>query len=72
MLDSSLDLMETKRNAELIKKYAPMRSMSIKFWDWRDSLSFGKKCSPMDGTVNDWNNVLKHEIKDVEELYEEM
>lgn len=71
MLDSSLDLAETKKNADLIRSYAKLRTVDIKFWDWRDSLSFGEKCSPMDGTLDDWNDVLQYEIKDIEELTEE-
>lgn len=31
MLDSDLDLKETKKNADLIKKYASMRNVSLKF-----------------------------------------
>lgn len=72
MLDSSLDLVETKKNADLIRKYAPMRTTSIKFWDWRDSLEVGEKSSPMDGTIENWNYILKYEIKDIKELDEEL
>jgi hypothetical protein len=72
MLDSDLDLAETKKNADLIKKYAPMRTASIKFWDWRDSLEVGEKSSPMDGTVENWNYILKYEMKDIKELDEEL
>lgn len=68
MLDSNLDLAETKKNADLIKQYASMRSISIKFWDWRDSLEVGEKSSPMDGTVENWNYILKHEMRDIDEL----
>lgn len=72
MLDSSLDLAETKKNADLIRKYAPMRTTSIKFWDWRDSLEVGEKSSPMDGTADNWNYILKYEMKDIQELDEEL
>ena len=72
MLDSDLDLAKTKSNADLIKKYAIMRSVSIKFWDWRGSLEVGSKSSPMDGTVEGWNYILKHEIKDRSSLDEEL
>lgn len=68
MLDSDLDLSETKKNADLIKKYASMRSVLIKFWDWRDSLEVGAKSSPMDGSVENWNYILRHETKDINEL----
>ena len=70
MLDSDLDLAETKKNADLIKKYSSMRSISIKFWDWRDSLEVGSKSSPMDGTVDNWNYILANEIKNINELEE--
>lgn len=68
MLDSDLDLAETKKNADLIKKYASMRTVSIKFWDWRDNLDLGSKASPMDGSMEDWNYILKNEIKNISEL----
>lgn len=72
MLDSDLDLTETKKNADLIKKYAPMRMTSIKFWDWRDSLEVGAKSSPMDGTIDNWNYILANEMKDIKELDKEL
>ena len=72
MLDSDLDLAETKKNADLIKQYATMRSVSIKFWDWRDSLAVGSKSSPMDGTTENWNYILANEMKDITELDEEL
>ena len=71
MLDSDLDLNETKKNADLIRKYASMRDISIKFWDWRDSLEVGSKSSPMDGSIENWNYILETEIKDIKELDEE-
>jgi hypothetical protein len=72
MLDSNLSLEETKKNADLIRKYASMRNVTIKFWDWRDSLEVGEKSSPMDGTVDNWNYILKYEMKDVKELDAEL
>ena len=72
MLDSNLDLAETKKNADLIKKYASMRNVTIKFWDWRDSLEVGEKSSPMDGTIKNWNYILTNEMKNIEELDEEL
>jgi hypothetical protein len=71
MLDSDLDLSETKRNADLIRKYAPMRSVSIKFWDWRDNLDLGPKSSPVDGSIENWNYILEHEVKPIELLTHE-
>lgn len=70
MLDSDLDLVETKKNANLIKKHASMRTTLIKFWDWRDSIEVGEKSSPMDGTIENWNYILENEIKDIDELEE--
>jgi hypothetical protein len=72
MLDSDLDLSETKKNADLIKKHASMRSIVIKFWDWRDSLEVGSKSSPMDGTIDNWNYILTNEMQDIKELDEEL
>lgn len=72
MLDSNLELAETKKNADLIRKYASMRNVSIKFWDWRDSLEVGEKSSPMDGTIENWNYILTNEMKDIKELDENL
>lgn len=71
MLDSDLDLSETKKNADLLKSYAAMREISIKFWDWRDSLEVGEKSSPMDGTIDSWNYILANELKDIGKLEKE-
>jgi DNA primase len=71
MLDSDLDLAETRRNAGLIKQYMAMSYVPIKFWDWRNNLSLGAKCSPMDGTLEQWNYILANEIRSIEELTEE-
>ena len=72
MLDSNLELAETKKNADLIRKYASMRNVTIKFWDWRDSLEVGEKSSPMDGTIENWNYILDNEMKDITELDAEL
>ena len=71
MLDSDLDLKETKKNADLIKKYASMRNVDLKFWDWRDSLEVGGKSSPMDRSIDNWHYILANEIKDIKELEKE-
>ena len=68
ILDSNLDLAETKKNADLLRKYASMFELKIKFWDWRDSLEVGEKSSPMDGTMDNWNYIVENEIKDISEL----
>lgn len=68
MLDSDLPVEETKKNADLIKQYAAMRSTSIKFWDWRDNLGLSPKSSPVDGNLNEWKYILTNEIKDINEL----
>jgi hypothetical protein len=48
-----------------------MSYVPIKFWDWRNNLSLGAKCSPMDGTLEQWNYILANEIRSIEELTEE-
>ena len=68
MLDSDLELSETKKNADLIKNYAKMRSVDIKFWDWQDNLGLGPKSSPVDGDIDEWNYILQNEIRDINEL----
>lgn len=68
MLDSDLDLKETKKNADLIKKCASMRNVTIKFWDWRDNLGLAPKSSPVDGDIDEWNYIIQNEIRDITEL----
>lgn len=68
MLDSDLPLEETKKNAELIKNYAKMRSVDIKFWNWHDNLGLGPKSSPVDETKEEFEYILKNEIRDISEL----
>ena len=72
MLDSDLELSETKKNADLIKNYAKMRSVDIKFWDWRDNLGLPPKSSPIDSDLNEWNYILQNEIKDINEIENEI
>lgn len=72
MLDSDLDLSETKKNADLIKNYAKMRSVDIKFWDWRDNLGLGPKSSPVDSDINEWNYILQNEIRNINEIENEI
>ena len=68
MLDSNLDLAETKKNADLIKNNAMLRSVDIKFWDWRDNLVMADKSSPVDGSIDEWHYILENEIKPIESL----
>jgi hypothetical protein len=72
MLDSDLDLRETKKNADLIKNYAKMRSVDIKFWDWRDNLGLSLKSSPVDADINEWNYILQNEMRDINEIENEI
>lgn len=68
MFDSDLDLIETKKSADILRSYAAMKEIPIKFWDWSGSLEVGEKSSPMDGTIDNWNYILENEIKDIDEL----
>ena len=72
MLDSDLPLEETKKNADLIKNYAKMRSVDIKFWDWRDNLGLAPKSSPVDSDISEWNYILQNEIREISELDNEI
>ena len=72
MLDSDLELSETKKNADLIKNYAKMRSVDIKFWDWRDNLGLGPKSSPVDADKDEWNYIIRNEIRDINEIENEI
>jgi DNA primase len=71
MLDNSLPLENTKRNADVLKTFCKMRTLPIYFFDWRDNLDLDEKDSPFDKGKDVLEDILKYDIKPIEELYEE-
>lgn len=71
MLDKSLPLENTKRNAELLKTFCTMRQLEIKYWDWTDNITLDEKSAPCDDTKEEFEYILQNEVVDIEELTEE-
>lgn len=71
MLDKSLPLENTKKNAELLKTFCTMRQLEIKYWDWTDNLTLDDKAAPCDDTQEEFEYILHNEIMDIKELTKE-
>jgi DNA primase len=71
LLDKSLPLENTKRNADLLKSFCTMRQLKIKYWDWTDNITLDEKAAPCDDSKEEFEYILKHEIVDIEELTDE-
>lgn len=71
MLDKSLPLENTRRNAELLKSFCTMRQLNIKYWNWEDNLTLNDKSAPCDDTKEEFQYILQNEVLDIEELTEE-
>jgi DNA primase len=71
MLDKSLSLENTQRNAELLKTFCTMRQLKIRYWDWTDNITLDEKAAPCDDTKEEFEYILREEVVDIEELTEE-
>ena len=71
MLDEGLDLYETKKNANTIKKVFGIFDISVKFFDYRFCFDVGEKESPSDNGIEIWNEIIENYIRDTDELTEE-
>ena len=71
MLDKSLPLINTKRNADLLKTFCAMKQLDIQYWHWEDNITLEAKSAPCDDTKAEFQYILKNEIKSIEELTEE-
>jgi DNA primase len=68
MLDKSLPLVNTKRNADLLKTFCAMRSCEILFWNWENNITLDEKSAPCDDTKEEFEYILKEEIEPIENL----
>ena len=68
MLDKSLPLENTKRNAELLKTFCTMRQLKIRYWNWEDNLTLDDKAAPCDDSKEEFEYILREEVVDIEEL----
>ena len=71
LLDKSLPLENTKRNAELLKTFCTMRQLQIKYWSWEDNISLSDKSAPCDDTKEEFEYIMANEILSIEELTED-
>ena len=72
MLDKSLSLENTKRNADLLRSFCTMRQLEIRYWNWEDNLTLEDKSAPCDDTRAEFEYILKHEIEPIENLDDEI
>lgn len=71
MLDKTLPLENTKRNANLLRTFCTMRQLKIKYWNWEDNLTLDDKSAPCDDTKEEFEYIIQNEIMDIENLTEE-
>lgn len=71
LLDKSLPLENTKKNAELLKTFCTMRRLRIKYWSWEDNISLSDKSAPCDDTKEEFEYIMANEIRGIEELTED-
>ena len=71
LLDKSLPLENTKRNADLLKTFCTMRQLEIRYWNWEDNISLSDKSAPCDDSQKEFEYILKNEIEPIESLTEE-
>lgn len=68
MMDDGLDLMETKRNADVIDKVSSMMQVDMYYFDYTDCLLLGNKDAPSDHGIEIWNEIVENHIKHISEL----
>lgn len=68
LLDKSLPLENTMRNAELLKTFCTMKQLRIKYWNWEDNLTLDEKAAPCDDTKEEFEYIINNEIEDIDVL----
>ena len=71
LLDKSLPLENTKRNAELLKTFCTMRQIKVKYWNWENNITLSDKSAPCDDSKEEFEYIMQHEIEPIENLEEE-
>jgi DNA primase len=71
LLDKSLPLDNTKRNAELLKTFCTMRQIKIRYWNWENNITLSDKSAPCDDSKEEFEYIMRHEIEDIENLEED-
>ena len=70
MLDKSLPLENTKRNADLLKTFCTMRQLEIRYWSWEDNITLDEKSAPCDDSKEEFEYIMQNEIEPIENLIE--
>lgn len=71
LLDKSLTLENTKRNANLLNTFCTMRQLEIKYWNWEDNITLDDKAAPCDDSKEELEYILENEIAPIENLEED-
>lgn len=71
LLDKSLPLKNTKRNADLLKTFCTMRQLEIRYWNWENNITLSDKSAPCDDSREEFEYILKEEIEPIEKLESE-
>ena len=71
LLDKSLPLENTKRNADLLKTFCTMRQLKIQYWSWEDNITLSDKSAPCDDSKEEFEYILRSEIESIEKLDKE-
>ena len=71
LLDKSLSLENTRRNADLLKTFCTMRQMEIRYWNWENNITLEHKAAPCDDTKEELEYILNNEIEPIENLAED-
>ena len=68
LLDKSLPLENTKKNAELLKSFCTMRQVKVRYWNWENNISLSDKAAPCDDSKEEFEYILREEIEPIENL----
>lgn len=71
LLDKSLPLENTKRNADLLNTFCTMRQLDIRYWNWENNITLEDKAAPCDDTKAEFEYILANEIEPIENLEED-
>lgn len=71
LLDKSLTLENTKRNANLLNTFCTMRQLEIKYWNWESNITLDDKAAPCDDSKEELEYILENEIEPIENLEED-
>ena len=71
LLDKSLPLENTKRNADLLRTFCTMRQLNVRYWSWEDNITLDEKSAPCDSDQAEFEYIMANEISNIEELAED-